>query len=102
MATPHQGKIIHRQTFLISLLIGLFIVAQFLASTHASEHVFHTADNSCIMLSSAENNSHDIGLPAFRPGTDGLLLIARSYNRAPLKHQSTRVYQTRAPPLSAS
>jgi hypothetical protein len=102
MTTLHAGKITHRQALLVTLLIGLFIVAQLASSTHASEHAFHAADSSCVVLLSAENNSPTAGMPAFRPGTDGFLLTARSYYRAPLNNQTTRVYPTRAPPRSAS
>ncbi|MEA1888709.1 MAG: hypothetical protein U9N50_02855 [Pseudomonadota bacterium] len=91
-----------RNRLLISLLIGLFIIAQFAAGAHASEHMFHAADSSCIVMLSAENNSPTVGIATFRPSTDGFLLIVRSSYRAPLNNQTTRVYPTRAPPRSAS
>ena len=47
----------YRQFLNVCLACFLFIASQALAGAHASEHVFHDADASCVIFSVAENIS---------------------------------------------
>ena len=96
---PH--KIYLRKQVLLVCLISLLVLAsQLLAGAHASEHVFHETDASCIMFSGVEKLS---------TAGPGLQVTIRDYRYNSLqKKPSVKVaqaclsssYLSRAPPLS--
>ena len=96
------GEKMNRHSCMATLLVALFIVAQFFAATHASEHAFHAADNSCIVLSSAENNSPVVGMPVCRLQSGEFRLVQAGAYSAPYTSYPNRAFRTRAPPLLIS
>ena len=92
----------NRKALLTSCLVCLFVVAQFSASAHASEHMFHHADSSCIVLSSAENNAFNGEMTVHIRPADRLLCINDSLNDGHNTPSLYPKYSSRAPPFPAS
>ena len=97
--TPHKIYL-HKQVLLVCLVSILVLASQLLVGAHASEHVFHETDASCIMFSGAEKPS--------ATGTAQLVAI-RHYQFLPLQEMLSAKagqayfstsYLSRAPPVS--
>jgi len=97
--TPH--KIYLRKQMLLVCLVSILVLAsQLLSGAHASEHVFHETDASCIMFSGVEKLS---------TAGPGLQMPIRDYRYiSQQKKPSVKAvqvflpssYLSRAPPLS--
>ena len=95
-----QILILGNRALLTWLLVLLVLGVQLLVAAHASQHVFHEVDESCILYSTSEHSpAADVYLPQIKHEyrADGLL-INRSVgvSRAILLTSN----QSRAPPAS--
>ena len=88
-----------RKIILPIILVGVFVVAQLLANAHASTHLFHAADSSCIILSSAENHSPHGLIPLRLPAAKKYSLIKHAAVSSNPLPGTLEAYRTRAPPF---